>query len=25
MRQSQAVGTRTNFGVAVAQIIPAEL
>ena len=25
MRQSQVVGTRTNFGVAVAQIIPAEL
>ena len=25
MRQSQEVGTRTNFGVAVAQIIPAEL
>jgi hypothetical protein len=25
MRRSQVVGTRTNFGVAVAQIIPAEL
>ena len=25
MRQSQVIGTRTNFGVAVAQIIPAEL
>ena len=25
MRQSQVVGTRTNFGVAVAEIIPAEL